>query len=91
MKTLTSLPKRLNLDSEILEACVRNVEALGILLEKALYGAERINENQHLETAVARHAMPCELRLAALMDKEGPDWITDAERVCKIPLPWLRK
>ena len=35
--------------------------------------------------------MPCELRLAALMDKEGSGWATDAERVCKVPLPWLRK
>ena len=25
------------------------------------------------------------------MDKEGSGWATDAERVCKVPLPWLRK
>ena len=91
MKTLTSLLERLNLDPEVLEACARNAEALGIPLERALYEAERINENQYLETAAARHAMPCELRLAALMDKEGSGWATDAERVCKVPLPWLRK
>ena len=91
MKTLTSLLERLNLDPEVLEACARNAEALGLPLERALYEAERINENQYLETAAARHAMPCELRLAALMDKEGSGWATDAERVCKVPLPWLRK
>lgn len=68
MKTLTSLLERLNLDPEVLEACARNAEALGLPLERALYEAERINENQYLETAAARHAMPCELRLAALMD-----------------------
>ena len=83
--------ERLNLDPEVLEACARNAEALGLPLERALYEAERINENQYLETAAARHAMPCELRLAALMDKEGSGWATDAERVCKVPLPWLRK
>ena len=87
MKTLTSLLERLNLDTEVLEACARNAEALGLPLERALYEAERINENQYLETAAARHAMPCELRLAALMDKEGSGWATDAERVCKVPLP----
>ena len=91
MKTLTSLLERLNLDPEVLEACARNAEALGLPLERALYEAERINENQYLETAAARHAMPCELRLAVLMDKEGSGWATDAERVCKVPLPWLRK
>lgn len=91
MKTLTSLLERLNLDPEVLEACARNAEALGLPLERALYEAERINENQYLETAAARHAMPCELRLAALLDKEGSGWATDAERVCKVPLPWLRK
>ena len=91
MKTLTSLLERLNLDPEVLEACARNAEALGLPLERALYEAERINENQYLETAAARHTMPCELRLAALMDKEGSGWATDAERVCKVPLPWLRK
>ena len=51
MKTLTSLLERLNLDPEVLEACARNAEALGIPLERALYEAERINENQYLETA----------------------------------------
>lgn len=43
MKTLTSLLERLNLDPEVLEACARNAEALGLPLERALYEAERIN------------------------------------------------
>ena len=59
MKTLTSLLERLNLAPEVLEACARNAEASGIPLEKALYEAERIDENQYLETAAERHAKPC--------------------------------
>ena len=88
---LTTLLDRLRLDPEVLEACARNAETSGISLERALFEAERIDERRYLETTGALHGIPCEFRLAELAGKEGGGWSVDAELVCKVPLPWLRR
>ncbi len=88
---LTTLLDRLRLAPEVLEACARNAETSGTSLERALFEAERIDERRYLETTGALNGIPCEFRLAELAGKEDGGWSVDAELVCKVPLPWLRR
>lgn len=80
-----------NLAPELLEACAASAETQGAALEQVLLESGRISEIQYLEAAAARHQMRLEPDLDQQLDREGGQWKSDGELVCRLPLIWLRK